>query len=157
MFRKINEKITYYEKKLSLKNKYPDYFSRQWIFHIAFILIIMLVGIDYSLNDNSFYSFSMSCHSSKGEGCINPLYDCSKYSLIDSLVKPCTNYQDDKVKERICSTGVCDKTYLEEGESFGRQDFLYKYNPFILFGILALAFGLNHYLYSRNKRNESLS
>lgn len=136
---------------MDLKKKYPNYFKR-WIFNFAIALIFLLVVTDYHLNGNSFYSISFKCDTRHDTQCVNPLYDCAHYGAYSFTDMPCTRYTDSEFRTIICVDGICDKQYVPDGFSYGRQDWLYKNNVLLILAILVIAFTVNHILYVRRKK-----
>lgn len=159
----LKTKIEELQNKMDLKKKYPGYFTNttKWIINISFFFILLLVGINYYLDGNSFVSFSFSCNTNDNSSCLNPFYDCTKVNTNYSQAYLLTvggkcNMAEmpSDIKAKICETGICDKEYVPNGFFVGRKDFFAKYSLHLGLLLLAFAFILNHIIFIRNMKKE---
>lgn len=139
-WREFNSK---WESKFNLSKRYPYYITKP-IFNTAFIIIFALVGVLVFTDGFSthYYQTCKDLHP-----CVNVLYACRGVSVGQepkvSGVK-CYTPTD----ENMCVAGMCDAPYIEPGQYVGqRPSFLFENFPYFMFGILALAFLINHLSY----------
>lgn len=121
---------------MNLRKKFPDYFN-MWIIRGMWVILLLLVVVEYQANDGSFSSIYVECKDTKG--CLNPFYECPpEYNDIEIEFKlpgkVCTT------EPAFCEQDMCKKEYLEYGEKYGRKGL--GFGSVLL--LLIAGFSLNH-------------
>jgi hypothetical protein len=149
-------------------NSVPKNYFNKTIFRVGMaILVILLIFI---LNDNGWdfkQTPSVSCSPKSFEPCLNELYYCTHLNEDCKLITlnrtdlpyildcdvPYINCNE--YKDVPCVDGVCDKKYLQPGESIGKTFNTHHFQLWILI-IITICFIVNHldYLYWRKNENK---
>ena len=121
----------------------PGYFKkyvfRVWIASCVVLVLFALMGNNYNLT--SAYAI---CPEESSMQCLNPFHVCNPDE--GELINYYCLYK--RPPEKYCINGLCDKKYIQPGETVGFKPspiFIY-YNE-ICFALLLLAFGINHILW----------
>ena len=145
------------EDNLNLTKKYPDYFNKK-LFRTATIIMFILFGIGFYMNDFKINNVYVECNSETP--CQNPFYLCShinmkEYQDFYANGKQCMPEITWKTKE-LCNAGGCDKEYLQPHEIIGNKPNIYNQYFFLLIITLyIITFTINHILYKRKNENNN--
>jgi len=136
----------------NLPKLYPGYFNKS-IFRLIWLLLLVLIIWDLSLNHWNFQTISLSCPENSLNDCRNPFYTCrdsnssNPFSFNFQELNTLNNCYNGEPPAFICDKGYCDIEYLKPGEHLGRNDLLSKFGELILLLLVPLAFLLNHLNY----------
>lgn len=134
-------------RKFNVDALFPGY-VKKFYFRMAFLLIGVLVAVMIYQEGLVVHEYTYTCPSWHQDQCYNPLYACSEEATATRFFCDVPNYKE------ICEQGLCDKEYLYPGETLGRKPgFIADNFMMLMFGILLLAFFLNHLDYHRRTGN----
>jgi len=139
---KIKKTLDDLQKQIDIKREWPDYTFSKWIFRGAFILLITFF-ISFIFIDGLEQKVYINCPSDVGS-CRNPIY-----KLCDDLIKNYDNTSHWSVKSAMA---YCNQEYLVPGTIIGEPpNWIYKNFWVLTFGVLSLAFLLNHLIFNTRK------
>lgn len=121
--------------KISLPKRFPGYFSK-WVFRVAILIMVILMGVvAYTDKLGVEQRIYLSCpnNSNVNGRCVNPFYGLGCIAQIPA------EYGD-----------LCSKEFFLPGETYGEPPSWLQSNFVMIgFGVVALAFLVNHLLFWR--------
>jgi hypothetical protein len=131
--------------KANLRKKFPDYFN-MYILRTAWVMLAALIIFEFFANGNSFVATYVSCPADAlGGQCMNPFYDCANINISEMKFGYPTSCSADPP---LCDDDMCNRPYLQAGESYGRKGA----GAFEVFLIVGGAFLINHLYYKIKTR-----
>lgn len=131
-----------------LKEKLPENYISKWVFWVALLILFLSAFYIFFLNDFDFSEhYIISCTDNKP--CLNMYYFCSHNT--NDILKT-LNGCDSLDYEKVCQQGLCEKEYLQPGESIGKDDGgIIRFFKVVTLLTLFFAFFVNHIIYLRSR------